>query len=167
MDSFVTNCIFIHVLITHSNKLTFQVLVTMDMRLTGTDNLVVCDWQLNNYTFVIWYTNGDALYQDSFIFVQVSEEFGQLRCLVVVNNMFVNVLYCYISTSRSTCAMPSKAVLCSSWMSCFRGILLRYFLIDFELVPVVPIITDLLLLLLLLPCQTILIICLKYCTVTS
>ena len=31
----------------------------------------------------------------------------------------LNVLYLYISTSRSMCAVPSVAVLCSSLMSCF------------------------------------------------
>jgi hypothetical protein len=53
----------------------------------------------------------------------------------------LNVLYFYISTFRSMCAVPSTAVLCSSMMSCFRGMLPRYFLNDFETVPVARIIT--------------------------
>ena len=65
-------------------------------------------------------------------------------------------LYLYVSTFRSMCAVPNMAVFCSSLTSCFPGMLLTYFLNDFEMVPVTPIvwlhlpITLLLLLLLLL-----------------
>ena len=51
------------------------------------------------------------------------------------------VLYFYVSTFRSMCAVPNMAVFCSSFTSCFPGILLMYFLNDFEMVPVTPIIT--------------------------
>ena len=44
-------------------------------------------------------------------------------------------------TSRSMFAVPIMAVFCSSLTSCFPGMLLTYFLIDFEIVPVAPIIT--------------------------
>jgi len=53
----------------------------------------------------------------------------------------INLLCFYISTFRSTCAVPSMAVVCSSLMSCFPVLLLRYFLIDSEMVPVVRAIT--------------------------
>ena len=53
----------------------------------------------------------------------------------------LNLLYFYISTFRSVCAVPNMAVFCSSLTSCFPGKLLTYFLNDFEIVPVVPIIT--------------------------
>ena len=53
----------------------------------------------------------------------------------------LNVLYFFISTSRSVCAVPSVAVYCSSLMECFSGILLRYCLNDFEIVPVAPVVT--------------------------
>ena len=46
--------------------------------------------------------------------------------------------------------MPNMAVFCSSRTSWFPGMLPTYFLNDFEMVPVAPIITGLLLLLLLL-----------------
>ena len=39
------------------------------------------------------------------------------------------------------CAVPNMAVFCSSLTSCFPGMLLKYFLNDFEIVPVAPIIT--------------------------
>jgi hypothetical protein len=39
------------------------------------------------------------------------------------------------------CAVPSTAVFCRSLTSCFPGTLLKYFLKDFEIVPVAPIIT--------------------------
>ena len=53
----------------------------------------------------------------------------------------LNVLYFYISTFRSMCAVPYMAVFCSSFTSYFTGMFLTYFLNDFEIVPVVPIIT--------------------------
>ena len=53
----------------------------------------------------------------------------------------LNLLYFYISTIRSTCAVPNMAVLCSSLTSWFPGMLLTYFLNDFEIVPVAPVIT--------------------------
>ena len=55
----------------------------------------------------------------------------------------LNLLYFYISTFQSTClcAVPNMAVFCSSLTSCFPGMLITYFLNDFEIVPVAPIIT--------------------------
>ena len=53
----------------------------------------------------------------------------------------LNLLYFYISTFRSMCEVPTMAVFCSSLISCFPGMLLTYFLDDFEIVPVAPIIT--------------------------
>ena len=52
----------------------------------------------------------------------------------------LNLLHFYISTFRSMCAVLNMAVLCSSLILCFPGMLLMYFLNDFEIVPVVPII---------------------------
>ena len=42
----------------------------------------------------------------------------------------LNLLYFYISTLRSMCAVPNMAVFCSSLTSCFPGMLLTYFLDD-------------------------------------
>ena len=53
----------------------------------------------------------------------------------------LNLLYFYISTFRSMCAVPNVAVLWSSLTSCFPGMLLTYFLNEFEIVPVAPIIS--------------------------
>ena len=53
----------------------------------------------------------------------------------------LNLLYFYISTFRSMCAVPNIAVFWSSLTSCFPGMLLTYFLNEFEIVPVAPIIT--------------------------
>jgi len=50
-------------------------------------------------------------------------------------------LYLYVSTFRSICAVPNTAVFCSSLTSPFPGMLLTYFLSDFEMVPVALIIT--------------------------
>ena len=53
----------------------------------------------------------------------------------------LNLLYFYVSTFRSICAVPNIAVFCSSLTSCFLGMLLMYFLNDFEIVPFATIIT--------------------------
>ena len=53
----------------------------------------------------------------------------------------LNLLYFYISTFRIMCAVPNMVVFCSSLTSCFPGMLLTYFLNDFEIVPVASIIT--------------------------
>ena len=53
----------------------------------------------------------------------------------------LTLMYFYISTFRSMCAVPNMAVFCSSLTSCFPGMLLTYFLNDFEIVPVAPVIT--------------------------
>ena len=50
----------------------------------------------------------------------------------------LNLLYFYISTSRSMCAVPNMAVFCSSLTSWFPGMLLAYFLNDSDIVPVAP-----------------------------
>jgi hypothetical protein len=53
----------------------------------------------------------------------------------------LTLMYFYISTFRSMCAVPNMAVFCSSLTSWFPGIVLTYFLTYFEMVPVAPIIT--------------------------
>ena len=50
--------------------------------------------------------------------------------------LMFNILYFYISTFWSVCAVPSKAVCCSSFILCFPGMWCRYFLNDFEIVVV-------------------------------
>jgi len=50
------------------------------------------------------------------------------------------VVYFYISTFRSMCAVPNMAVFCGYLISCFHVMLLRYCLSDFEMVPVAPVI---------------------------
>jgi len=47
----------------------------------------------------------------------------------------LNVLYFYISTSRSMCAVSSMPLFYISLISYFPSILLRYFLNDFDMVP--------------------------------
>ena len=53
----------------------------------------------------------------------------------------VNILYIYISNSRSRCAVHNMAVFCISWISLFPCRLLRYYINDFGMVPVSPVIT--------------------------
>src|SRR5215510_8418681 len=52
------------------------------------------------------------------------------------------LMYFYISTFRSICAVPNMAVFCSYHTSWFLGMVLKYFLNDLEMVPVAPIITE-------------------------
>jgi cellulose synthase/poly-beta-1,6-N-acetylglucosamine synthase-like glycosyltransferase len=49
------------------------------------------------------------------------------------------ILYFYISTFRSLCAVHNMTGLCNCSISCFRGMLLRYFVSDFEIVQVSPV----------------------------
>jgi len=49
----------------------------------------------------------------------------------------LNLLYFYISTFRRMCAVPNMAVFCSSLTSCFLGMLLTYFLNDFEIIIII------------------------------
>ena len=51
----------------------------------------------------------------------------------------LNLVYFYISTFRSMCAVPNMAVFYISLTSWFPGVVLTYFLNDFEIVPVAPI----------------------------
>ena len=53
----------------------------------------------------------------------------------------LNLLYFYISTFRSMCAVPNMAVFCRSSTTCYPGVLFTYFLNDSEIVPAAPIIT--------------------------
>ena len=52
----------------------------------------------------------------------------------------LGLLYFYVSTFRSMCVVPNMAVFCCSFTSWFPSMLLMYFLNDFEMVPVAPII---------------------------
>jgi len=65
-----------------------------------------------------------------------------LLFMVLISLVLVlNLLYFYISTFRSMCALLNMVVFWSSLTSCFPCMLLTYFLNDFEIVPVAPIIT--------------------------
>ena len=55
--------------------------------------------------------------------------------------LFLMVNVFFSSTFRCICAVPIVAVFCSSVVLYFLGMLLRYFLNDFELVPFAPVIT--------------------------
>jgi hypothetical protein len=70
----------------------------------------------------------------------------QLFCITICDSCSVIshvkcVLYFYVSTLRSMCAVPNMAVFCCGLISCFPGLLLRRFLNDFEMVPVAPFFT--------------------------
>jgi hypothetical protein len=52
-----------------------------------------------------------------------------------------HLLYFYISTFQRVCAMTNMAAFCSSLIVCFPGMLVTYFLNDFEMVPVARIVT--------------------------
>ena len=51
------------------------------------------------------------------------------------------LLFFYISTFRSMCAVPNMGVFCTSLTLWFPGMSLTYFLNDLEMVPLAPIIT--------------------------
>ena len=49
----------------------------------------------------------------------------------------LNLLYFYISTFRSMCAVPNMAVFCNSLSSWFPGMLFTYFLNDFIVIIII------------------------------
>jgi hypothetical protein len=53
----------------------------------------------------------------------------------------IKLLYLYISTFRSMCAVPNMAVFCSYLMMCFRGVWLMHILNDSEMAPAAPVFT--------------------------
>ena len=53
----------------------------------------------------------------------------------------LDLLFFYFSTSWKQCAVPNMAIFCNSLTSWFPDMLPTYFLYDFEMVPVAPIIT--------------------------
>jgi predicted transglutaminase-like protease len=55
----------------------------------------------------------------------------------------LNLLYFYISTFQSMCAVPNMAVFCSCLTSLFPGMLLTYFLNAFEIIIIIIIIKSL------------------------
>jgi hypothetical protein len=55
--------------------------------------------------------------------------------------LMLNLLYVHISTFRSVCAVTNMDVFCSSLILCFPDMWLGYFLNDFYMVPVAPVIT--------------------------
>ena len=77
----------------------------------------------------------------------VPREYGVTAILLLLFMVLIsllsvlNLLYFYISTFRSMCAVPNMAVFCSSLTLWFPGMTLTYFLNDFEIVPVAPIFT--------------------------
>ena len=62
----------------------------------------------------------------------------------------LNLLYFYISTFRSMCAVSNMAVFCSSLASCIPGMLLTYFLSNFRIFPVAPIITGIIIIIIII-----------------
>ena len=54
----------------------------------------------------------------------------QLQLMVHVTLFpMLTALYFYVSASRSVCEVSSVAVFCSSWMSCFPRVLIRFIII--------------------------------------
>jgi hypothetical protein len=53
----------------------------------------------------------------------------------------LSVLYFYIGTFWSTCAVPKMAAFCTFLISWYPYMLIRYFMKCFEMIPFAPIIT--------------------------
>ena len=71
--------------------------------------------------------------------VQIFTAFRWLQLTVMLFSV-INFLYFYISTFRSMCTVQNMAVFLRFLISCFRGMLLKCVLNDFEMVPVARII---------------------------
>ena len=55
--------------------------------------------------------------------------------------MFMFCIFTLVRTSPSMYAVPNMAVFSGSFISCFPGTLLKYFQNDFEMIPVIHVIT--------------------------
>jgi hypothetical protein len=53
----------------------------------------------------------------------------------------LNIMYFYISTFQSMCAVPNMPVFCISLISCFPGILLKYILEESEIIAAAFVVT--------------------------
>ena len=113
-------------------------------------------WQFNNIIYYYYYyfffilitSHIYAGYLQFYIWdkpwVSRVYNFAAVTCLQFTLHVMLfpmlNILYLYISTFRSICAVPNMAVCRSSLISCFPGIFFGYFLNDSEMVPVGPIV---------------------------
>ena len=72
-----------------------------------------------------------------YIVLQLFYIYSLCSCNVISHLKYIS--YFYISTFCSVRAVPCMAVFCSSLMLCFPGMLLRYCVNDFEMVPFAPV----------------------------
>ena len=103
------------------------------------------------YYYYFYYIIDISFMQVVYTYIPVTNHVPRGRCVAAILMLLFMVLrslvpaltplYLYVSTFRSMCGVPNMAVLCSSLTSWFPGVLLTYFLNDFEMVPVAPIIT--------------------------
>jgi len=62
--------------------------------------------------------------------------------LPVILFAMIDVLYFCLCMSRNICPLSGIDIFCSSKMSCFPVMLLRYLLTNFEMVAVTPVVTS-------------------------
>ena len=107
-------------------------------------------WRVSGYYYYYYYYYY-LLYEGIYTYTPetnyVPREYSVAAILLLLFMVLIslvsvwNLLYFYSSTFRSMCAVPNVAVFCSSLTSWFPGMLLKYFLNDFEIIPVAPIVT--------------------------
>jgi hypothetical protein len=118
--------------------LTFHILLTLTSR-----SLYLPSFSVSFVQLSLFITFQQGTYSD------ITEINHMYRVPNVTDNLWLmsnvmlypttDVLYFYISTFWSMCAVPSMVVSCSLLMFCFPSMSLRQFLIDSKLVPVFPI----------------------------
>ena len=100
---------------------------------------------INNITIIIFFMQSIYTYipETNYVPTEYSVAAILLLLFMVLISLVpvLNLMYLYISTFRSVCAVSTMAVFWSSLTSCFPGMLLMHFLTDFEIVPVAPVIT--------------------------
>jgi len=126
----ITDTIFVY---------TFHILLTLISRSLYLPSFSVSFVQLWLLLFI---TFQQGTYSD-ITEINTSIEYLTLQITWLMLNVMLypttDVLYFYISTFWSMCAVPSMAVSCSLLMLCFPSMSLRQFLIDSKLVPIFPI----------------------------
>ena len=105
---------------------------------------VVLSSLLRNIQFLLklTITTTTTFMQGMYNYVPETNHVSRVHSVAAVHIMLLfpqKVMYSYISTFRSKCAVTSMTVFCSSFISCFPGVLFRYYPNDE--VPVASIIT--------------------------
>ena len=105
----------------HPDRIIIIIIIIIILIININNNIIIIAFMHGIYTYILEKNYVPREYSVAAILLLL---FMALISLVSV----LNLLYFYISTFRSMCAVPNMAVFCSFLTSCFPGMLLTYFL---------------------------------------